>query len=209
VCDLVATDEEGHALIIRTYLDETGTHDGAPVTAVAAYFAKAQQSKMFTRRWLGVLRDFGLTGFHMYDFTQRVRAFEGWTTDQQRQLAERLFPLIPAHTEFGVSVAMVKSDMDEIYKEYPNIRRGLGRPYTCCFQWLISLVISHVTLPYPGWRLGCIHEDNDFKREAVEAWDWVKAERDIAKRLGTFAFAPKVHCVPLQAADVLVIWNRN
>src|SRR5262249_52278898 len=123
-------------------------------------------------------------------------------------LGEKLFPLIAAHTKFGISVALIRADMEDIYKDYPSIREGLGTPYSCCFHWLIALVIERVRFPYPGWRLGCIHEDNDYKRDAVDAWDWVKATQDIASRLGTLAFATKADCVPLQAADVLA-WESQ
>jgi hypothetical protein len=197
-------------LLIQGYMDETGIHDGAAITGVAAYFSNAQTWKHFTRRWLHVLRDFDLneTDFHMIDYTGRQNAFKGWSTGDQLALGKKLFPLIPRHTRFGVSIAIHNIEFEELFKTYPNIKRGLGRPYTCCFQWLITLVAAHLPQPDPAWRIGCIHEDNDYKGEAIEAWDWVKKKEDIGSRLGLLAFAPKIDCVPLQAADVLA-WESQ
>ena len=195
-------------MIVRAYLDESGIQADAPVTTVAAYFSTAEKWKIFTRKWLHVLADFGLSSFHMSEYAQRHGGFEGWSRERQKKLAERLFPLIPAHTKLGVSVAMVRADFDEVFEAYPAIKEALGKPYPCCFQWLVHLVIAKATFASPKWRLACVHEDNDFKREAMEAWDWLKNEKDVAGRLDSLTFAPKSSFVPLQAADVLA-WESQ
>jgi len=195
-------------LIVKAYIDETGIHDGAPVTAVAAYFAHDKSWKKFTLKWRAALWSFGVDEFHMNDYAQRHGAFEGWSDAKQLALAKKIFGLIPEHTSYGASVAMVHADFNEMRDSYPHIKEALGTPYTCCFQWLITLVIRKLPMPFKDWRVSCIHEDNDYKDEAIHAWDWAKSEIDLASRLGTLTFAPKKDFVPLQAADVLA-WETQ
>jgi hypothetical protein len=47
-----------------------------------------------------------------------------------------------------------------------------------------------------------IHEDNDFKIDAIRSFEWVKNSAWCAPRDMTISFAPKKKAVPLQAADV-------
>lgn len=208
VCSLASDDGGGAALILKTYIDETGIQAGAPVTAVGAYFSEPQSWKVFTRLWLNTLHDFDVDAFHMNDYAQRHGAFKCWSQEKQRALGVRLFPIIPAHTKLGMAVAMIHADFDELAAEYPNIKLALGTPYTCCFHWLMAMVVERLNLPDPHWHLGCIHENNDYQHEALEAWNYIKSEKDVASRLGTLTFATKEECVPLQAADVLA-WEAQ
>jgi hypothetical protein len=43
------------AVLFEMYMDETGTHESAPVVGAAAYLARSEQWEAFTAAWTGVL----------------------------------------------------------------------------------------------------------------------------------------------------------
>jgi hypothetical protein len=192
---------------LRVFLDETGIHQDAPVTAIAAYFAHPKRWEKFERRWLETLAAFHLKQFHMSEYVHSRGAFEGWTKEKHLALATKLFPIIPEYARWGVAVAMVKAEFDEGLRGYPKTREALGDPYGCCFNWLISIVLERIQEMGREVRLEFIHEDNDYTATAQETWKAI-CQRDTYKQLASFSFAPKSEFVGLQAADVFA-WEAQ
>lgn len=78
-----------------------------------------------------------------------------------------------------------------------------GTPYTACFQWAISIIMEIATDRGSGERMAFIHEVNDYKGEALKAFDYVKEFLNPRQIPMTMGFGSKADFPPLQAADVL------
>jgi hypothetical protein len=58
--------------MIEAYIDESGTHHGAPLLAVAAYFAPHGTWGRFKRDWDAILKQHNIFCFHATESKWRV-----------------------------------------------------------------------------------------------------------------------------------------
>ena len=66
--------------VFTGYLDESGTHDGSPVTIMGGVLARAQQWVSFERRFDEIRERHRFQIFHTKKFKRRDGDFRGWTT---------------------------------------------------------------------------------------------------------------------------------
>jgi hypothetical protein len=90
-------DQDGFIAVIRVYIDESGIHDGTPVTTVAAYMARPKDWIAFTKEWKRAIRP--IECYHAADAANCRGEFKGWESDQVAELAKRALPIIPKHTK--------------------------------------------------------------------------------------------------------------
>jgi hypothetical protein len=79
--------------ILRVYLDESGTHEGAALTCSAGYVFTEEGSAVFQKEWEPFLASKGLKWFHASEVWRRPDANEMFTKlrDIIKQTAERGF----------------------------------------------------------------------------------------------------------------------
>jgi hypothetical protein len=189
-------------MIIQAYMDETGIHDGAPITAVAGYLASEEMWRKFSEEWTAVLREFGVRVFHATDYENFKGGFKGWTLEKKVRFAECLFPILPANTWIGLGYAVVNQDYEDALQGHERLKAMLSSPYMLCFQG----IIERLARPFQGNptrdRLAFFFENNDFEREAFLCWDWLKRQT-FGEKLVSITFGSKNDFVPCQAADAL------
>jgi len=195
-------EREGLVTVVKVYLDEGGTNKGARVLTVAGYAARPSEWRNFTKEWNRVLRPTGIKCYHATDAQALRGEFSDWTSQRVAELAERLLPIIPRHAA-GLAVGIVMSDFEEALAGRPDLRALFASPYAACFQWLVQSLAELAQKKKTPTRFSFVHETNNMKHEAQQAFDWVKTETTYGKHLVSLVFADKAEFVPLQAADIL------
>lgn len=191
------------AMVFETYIDETGVHEGAPVTGVAAYIATGEQWFQFEQAWLGVLRkpEFNVEAFHATDYENGWGEFKGWDATKKVSFAKCLFPVLAANTWVGQGYAVVNQDWDDALQGHDLLRSLMGTPYMGCVQRVLEILLE-LFRPMPmDHRIAVFFENNDSSGDILRLWNnWLK-KHDPQDRLITVNFGGKKDFVPLQAAD--------
>jgi hypothetical protein len=194
-------DQDGQLVMIRIYMDESGTHDGSPVVTVGAYFGRPKDWARFTKRWTHALGD--LPYYHAADAQALRGPFEGWTETQRNELVIRLLKILHDSPFGGQAAGINMRDYDAGLAGKEHLKKMFGTSYGASFQWVVSLILNAVEHHGTNEALAFFHEENDFKKEAEEAFAWVKRNRRRHTGPMTLVFAEKAFLVPLQAADIL------
>ena len=187
--------------MLKTFMDETGIHDGAEVVAVAGYISRPKYWRAWTADWNKTKRPIDV--FHAADCASYHGEFEGWTKEQRDVFCAKLLPVISAHELAGIVIGIRLDDLHEALRGRHELIEMFGTPYTACFQWAISIVMEIATSHGKGERMAFVHEVNDFKSDAMKAFQYVKEFQNPRLIPMTLAFGSKADYPPLQAADVL------
>lgn len=190
-------------VLFEMYMDETGTHEQAPVTGAAAYLARSDQWENFTLHWTTALQKFGIEVFHATDYENSKGEFLGWKPPKKLALAKCLFPLLPSNTWIGIGNAIVNQDWESALVGHKELKAQLGSPYLGCFQRIIDRLLMNFKSHSPEDQIAVLVECNDFTEGINKIWvDWLKRQ-DTQNRLVSLSFGGKKDFVPLQAADAL------
>ena len=204
LCQHFLADRAGLVALFKVYIDEGGTNADAPVLTVAGYAARASQWKLFTRDWNRVLKPTGIKVYHATDAQALRREFKNWTADQVGDLASKLLPIIPRYAR-GVSVSIDMREFNKAVGNRPDLLRVFASPYNACFHWFTMSLLDYAKRAKSEPRFALVHETNDMKGQAIEGFEWVKANTPFENgaSLVSLSFADKDQFVPLQAADIL------
>jgi hypothetical protein len=66
-------------MIFTAYLDESGTHAGAELSAMAGFVGDARQWRKFEKRAGKLFKRFRVDVFHTIDVRRTDKDFEGWS----------------------------------------------------------------------------------------------------------------------------------
>lgn len=186
--------------MLRIYMDESGTHDGSPVVSVSAYAGRPKEWQKFIKDWNVAKRPIKI--FHATDCEALRGEFDGWSADQRNELVARLLPVLNKYELRGNAIGINVNDFKAAVKNL-TLEHLFGSPYAACFQVVVDNVLWQCREAKLTEALAFIHEDNDYKQEALDAFDFVKSiYPEFAARM-TMTFASKEKMVPLQAADIL------
>jgi hypothetical protein len=192
-------ERNGFVVVLKAYMDESGTHAGSPVVTVAAYFARPRVWQGWTKEWNRAKRPIKVV--HASDCNNLTGEFAGWDRERRDAWVAELLPVIPRHRIMGVAVGI---HMDAFHREMqsrPDLRKLFGTPYTACFQWTVQTVMDMVGDWDARMSVSFIHEVNDYHSEANEAFRFIRDR--YGDRARGLSFTDKGDYVPLQAADVL------
>src|SRR5262245_1995850 len=77
-------------VMLVAYFDESGTHSGSLVTAVAGYVSTAPRWKRFAREWTEALGKANVDCFHMSEYESRKGVFADWSDKKRVAVIKRL-----------------------------------------------------------------------------------------------------------------------
>ena len=193
-------------MVFTAYLDESGTHAGAPVSAIAGFVGDARQWRKFEKRTGKLFKRFRVGVFHAIDVRRGHKDFEGWTVDRKIKFHDEFQHIINETLESGV-VAFIR---EEDYKYYLGLnwpKKGRhNSKYTLMFRACLAHivdVVGHLPLATEP-RLHIVLEDGHKNSEdVVRSYKWVQDRLAPAGRaLAGLTFSNKKNCLPLAAADV-------
>lgn len=210
----------GYMAVLEAYCDETGTHGGAPLTAVGGYLFNQDGVKLFNDKWSEVLRPLtakGIEYFHARDCCnpKRTTPFNRLTDEEANKFVLDLIALIRETVTAGFIVGIENSAFVDAKSETigMDMERVTGSKYTLCVshclhfigQWVEQKAHPEDEIVY-YFEAGCAHST-----EAHTVMNRIE-KNDVLRKQYRYAghgFHPKRLHKPLQAADLLVWqWQR-
>jgi hypothetical protein len=145
-------------------MDESGIHEGSPYVTVAAYAGQPKHWKAFTAEWNARKKPFGVDVYHAADCANQHGEFEGWSKEKCVEFSTAMLPVIAKHLPIGVVIGIDLKAYDIAMAPHPSLRKMVGTPYGCCFQWVVQTVLGMIEDYGSNERLAFFHERNDYKQ---------------------------------------------
>jgi hypothetical protein len=180
------------------YLDESGTHEGSPVTVVAGYASSVRHWQEFEAEWPGVLTRHGLTVLH-------TKEINGWRRDRRAPLVGDVLQLLGKNALFGTAAIVYEADYREVYPRGERVSFS-DTKYGLCFRMCMVKMSKIIRDHWPGQRLSFVLEDGNRNRgNARRIFELSKGGGVSQFRypLGNIDFASKEEFGAVQAADLL------
>jgi len=187
--------------VLAAYVDESGIHQGSPAIIVAAYVSTVDQWGRFDREWSDLLRQEGLSCFHMTDYENRRREFTDWDQARRIRVMGQVTAIIHRRTQLRVGVGVNRIDL-ETHLPFDD---GTSA-YTYCAMELVKQVGTLMRRYHPKDRVSYIFESGTgFGGQVTDFMNVMRSAPHIRDhhRLGSHSFGDKRELTPLQAADVL------
>ena len=202
-------------LIVRAYLDDTGTDTRSRITGVIGWAASTDAWISWENEWLAFLAhpDIRLEkGWKQSDFASTFAGRRGeyllWSEGQWLWARRRVWEILSQNSLFGVGCAVLKSDYEEIV--------ALGKyhlpsnPYEFCLDRCLSKVLhSSVNLPHgEGIAIYCDQSKTQERiGNALAGWHekYVTLYADAGYRdvPTSTTYGSRIKLIPLQAADII------
>jgi len=200
--------------ILTAYLDESGTHDGSPLTMMAGYVGYSGAWRKFDRKWSNALRKEGISHFHAKDFVKGSGEFRRWTEQRKLRFIDKADILCKAHCIFGFASSFSNSDYESIWLGRGPLKKGqLDSKYGLAFRLVMCFlpdiihrifaavgkqVTLHLALESGHKNAGdVIRIYEQFLKDAPPHWVQI---------MGTLTFVEKLKCKQVQGADSLA-WS--
>ena len=206
-------------VMIRVYMDDSGTHSGSPYCLIAGYWGGHGQWLKFEREWQKVLTAYNVPEFHAKIYwardakKERVGPYKGWSEDRRREVLFSLLNVIGKHKVYPFAHGVSRSEWNKQSRlERQNYCGSNGRlqapdnPMYMAFTTCILRTIRHC---HPGVMMNFVLDSNKNSDPwAAISYGELKSfmsreGRAEARKLGDLTFAFSDRALPLQAADLL------
>ncbi len=202
--------------MLRAYMDDSGTHAGAPNSLIAGYWGGVKEWSAFEWKWKQVLLEFGIDEFHAKVFWQRqppdgkrLKPYTDWDDDRHHSFIDKLLRVIESSNvtpfAYGVSIQAWENRSDFWKRIFVGPGFGKGKahdPLFLSFQVAISKTVLYCK---SGKKMHFVYAlDSKNCGRFLQWYQQFKRETDgDDDRLGDLIFSVTRQAVPLQAADLL------
>jgi hypothetical protein len=196
---------DDHLAMLAAYFDDSGTHEGSRVVAMAGWCGTEAQWEAFEVAWAGKLQEPlpgkpPLTKFGLADCVNGVEEFFGYSDAERDAVRYDFRNIIIGCRLSGIAVVAARDAYDEIITG--DIRDAIGDAEHNCF---VRCVIRAVEWSerFPDDRFLALVFDKG--REDDRLWESARQIQNLYKEnpnIG-FGFLPVSQFTPLQAADML------
>jgi len=191
--------------MLYAYLDESGTHTGAPVVVAGGFMATVAAWDEFSRAWEVQLRKVGVSSYHATDLEHPgYGEFSGWTAKKRLGFQRRFFALIRRAAPYSAACGIAFADYEAVVPVDREFRRTLGSAYLCCLRACVLKMLerSHEVGVDDGVTF--MLEDRP-KPPGIESkgdiTEWFERWKRVDSRVQFAGFWNKRRVLPLQAAD--------
>jgi hypothetical protein len=199
-------------LILTSYFDESGTHDGSPVTVMAAILGNVGHWSKFQRELDRLKKQYGFRVFHTTEFKRKSGEFAGWSNEKCMSLISELSQLTADGLMHGTVFVLENAAYEEEYKGQKNPKKlrldsRYGLCFRCCLRTMVLEIIRRLShhKKFPETRLNIVMESGH--RNAGDAERIFAEEKrglgSAGSLLAGITFADKAECDPLMVADFL------
>ena len=202
--------------MFEAYCDESGQPSDKgedAVVTVAAVVSDEQGWCTFEEQWARTLQQYGVSTFHMKEYTACQGEFKTWKHHEKRHrlLMADLSKIFTDTLRFACVVSVALKDWNEAMQRvtFTDHRLKTIGPWLPLFltcaesMWRTSLIPDQQKIAF--W-----FERNDLlKAPALDHFDKWKTTHGFEGRLGPLAFLEKSDHVALQAADLLAWEGRK
>jgi Protein of unknown function (DUF3800) len=190
------------------YLDESGTHDGSPLTVMGGVLARAEQWRDFEKKFTALQKRFGFRVWHTKKFKKKAGDFKGWTDEKCSDLYWSMGAISARGLTDIVALTLDDASFEADYKAGGIPRRArLDTKYGLCFRYCLVHFVQEVLKRQLRSRVPPLHivleaghaNFGDAERIFLEEKRlWVYAGNPI---LRTITKADKDDCGGLMLAD--------
>ena len=186
------------------YLDESGTHSGSDVIAVAGYISTPERWEAFETDWRGVLADHRIDHFHMTDFVARQEQFKGWSEGKRRDCFGRLLAVTNRYAIASIGMSVARKEYDGMFTREADAQ--VGGPYGLAATMnFLGLGRMLRLLGVYGWIAYVFESGAKGAGQVLQAFTWNEGNPKNKEwlRLLSLKFENRRQFAPLQAADIL------
>jgi hypothetical protein len=131
--------------VYRAYVDESGTHDDSPVTVMGGVLARAEQWKVFEKKFSDLQSLYGFKVWHTKKFKRKKGDFRGWSDEK----CHDLYWSMQQVTSFGltdiVALTLNNTSYEADYKAGDLPRKArLDTKYSLCFRICLVHLVKEV-----------------------------------------------------------------
>lgn len=200
-------------MILTSYFDESGTHDGSPVTIMAGILATAGQWDRFQKELNRIKHKYGFKIFHSKDFKSRSGEFKGWSREKCLALLTELVDISSKSFMQSTVFTLNNAEFEREYKSGDNPRKlRLDTKYGLAFRYCLTSLTAEAIdrlrthKRFPQTRMHVVLESGhqhcgDAQRVFTELQRELEAHG--CSLLDTITFARKREGDPLMIADFL------
>jgi len=139
----------GGALIFMflytAYLDESGTHDGSPLTVMGGVLARAEQWRDFEKKFSQLQTEYGFRVWHTKKFKRKAGDFKGWTDEKCSDLYWAMGKISSIGLTDIVALTLENASYEADYKAGDLPRRArLDTKYGLCFRYCLVHLVREV-----------------------------------------------------------------
>jgi len=190
------------------FLDESGTHAGSRVTAMAGYVIKPDALPLLEKEWISTLKEFQLDELHMKEFVPPHGRYSQWDKVQKRTLLERLISIIHQHSSIGVGAALEMTEFMTATHAFALSKAPdlIQSSYEWCFRYCSVQAAAWADATNSPGLINYVLDDGCSCRGKVRQRFQMSIENSELRqrfRLGSLSFADSKRVMALQCADLL------
>ena len=192
----------------HVYFDESGTHAGAKVMALAGYWFSADQAAKFSRDWAKDLKSFGISAAHMTDCANKQGEYENLPLEIRIKTEVKLIEHIKRRSKFGIAMALDPS----AYATTVGSMEYAPNAYTYLMMTIVQEMSKKMeSSGYIGkvaYFFEAGHQHANFANTVMTSIQKYAPGFIGGKSYTSHSFVQKAHALPLQAADMLA-WQLS
>jgi len=138
--------------LAAAYIDEAGTHDGAPVICAGGYIFEAGKAAALNDEMGALFDDYGIPYFHASEilagqFKEGGKGtFDHLKANDRDLLARSFIKSIKEHSTYGFAATVREADYDRIAGKYPDMPKAYGFMLMACV-FLVSRWLERSKFP--------------------------------------------------------------
>jgi hypothetical protein len=198
--------------MIRTYFDDSGTHEGSGLVLIAGIMGTEGRMDGLDRTWRWHLeaplcgRKGRIKRFHAYDCYQSINDFVGWTRTETDYFRHQLREVIIQSGVSAYGIACLRRDYEDLIAG--DLRSVLGDPEGFCINQCVVRSLAWVKANTFDPKVTFIFDNrpSPVRRYAGTVYDAFAQAHKPPPELTGYAFLSSMDVRPLQAAD-LIAWE--
>jgi hypothetical protein len=201
-------------MILTAYLDESGTHDGSPVTIMGGILGRADQWARFETQFERIKKKHGFNVLHTKKFRRRAGDFKGWSSDACLNLINDLAPItVDSFADLLVMILDNQTYETEYRQGFKPNKVRLDSKYGLCFRNCVTHCLEQAYKRRLRKKLPHLHivleSGHANAGDAERIFSEMKKELRGSQHdmLETITFADKQSCNPLMMADFIAHTN--
>jgi len=201
-------------MIFTAHFDESGTHAGAELTAMAGFLGDRRQWQKFEKRTGKLFKRFRVDVFHAIDVKRSDKDFAGWSVDRKIEFFDEFQHVINETLKSGVAAFLRHED----YQYYcgfnwPKKARRDSK-YAILFRACLAQVIDaldHIPLAREPHLRVVLEDGHKNAGDVVRVYNWAKSRAIAPHVLAGLTFDNKRTCLPLASADLYAYsaWSKE
>lgn len=193
--------------LLVAHFDESGTHDGAPITAIAGYVATKEAWEEIEPQWQSLVNeyaDLGVEWFHMSECLSQDGQFSRVDKPSINHIITQVSGLLGHRELQPIYSGVVNDDWAAVVDDATFLQR-FPTPFDLCFDDIVRQLWEWAAHRAQGERVAPVFALNPQYNDRMSAVGAAYHRGDwYPKVLEILSFGDPRRMIPLQGADLLV-----